>query len=72
VSWGTESLKLFDPVPLMTHFINQVQGLKPYTNTLNTILAELYSNALEHGLLGLDSSLKNSAQGFARYYALAP
>jgi hypothetical protein len=23
---GTESLKLFDPVPLMTHFINQVQG----------------------------------------------
>ncbi len=67
---GTESLKLFDPVPLMTHFINQVQGLKPYTNTLNTILAELYSNALEHGLLGLDSSLKNSAQGFARYYAL--
>lgn len=67
---GTESLKLFDPVPLMTHFINQVQGLKPYTNTLNTILAELYSNALEHGLLGLDSSLKNNAQGFARYYAL--
>jgi anti-sigma regulatory factor (Ser/Thr protein kinase) len=67
---GTESLKLFDPVPLLTHFINQIQGLKPYTNTLNTILAELYSNALEHGLLGLDSSLKNSAQGFARYYAL--
>ena len=67
---GTESLKQFDPVPLLTHFINQVPGLKPYTNTLNTILAELYSNALEHGLLGLDSSLKNSAQGFARYYAL--
>jgi hypothetical protein len=33
-------------------------------------LAELYSNALEHGLLHLDSVLKNSAQGFAKYYAL--
>ncbi len=67
---GTESLKLFDPVPFLTHFINQVPGLKPYNNTLNTILAELYSNALEHGLLGLDSSLKSSAQGFSRYYTL--
>ena len=67
---GVESLKLFDPVPLVTHLIFQVTGLKPYVNTLNTILAELYSNALEHGLLHLDSALKNSAQGFAKYYAL--
>ncbi|MCP5174374.1 MAG: fused response regulator/phosphatase [Moraxellaceae bacterium] len=67
---GVESLKSFDPVPLVTHLIFQVMGLKPYVNTLNTILAELYSNALEHGLLHLDSALKNSAQGFATYYAL--
>jgi len=67
---GVESLKLFDPVPLVTHLIFQVTGLKPYVNTLNTILAELYSNALEHGLLHLDSALKSSAQGFAKYYAL--
>ena len=67
---GVESLKLFDPVPLVTHLVFQITGLKPYINTLNTILAELYSNALEHGLLHLDSSLKNSAQGFAKYYAL--
>ncbi|HNA21115.1 MAG TPA: ATP-binding protein, partial [Agitococcus sp.] len=67
---GVESLKLFDPVPLVTHLVFQVTGLKPYINTLNTILAELYSNALEHGLLHLDSALKSSAQGFAKYYAL--
>lgn len=67
---GVESLKSFDPVPLVTHLIFQIMGLKPYVNTLNTILAELYSNALEHGLLHLDSALKNSAQGFAKYYAL--
>ena len=68
--FGTDSLRLFDPVPLLTHFLIQVPGLKPYTNTLNTILAELYSNALEHGILGLDSALKSNADGFATYYAL--
>jgi two-component sensor histidine kinase len=35
---------------------------------LYNVLSELYSNALEHGVLGLDSSLKRDATGFARYY----
>ncbi|MFV8833635.1 fused response regulator/phosphatase [Aquisalimonas sp.] len=33
-----------------------------------TVMAELYSNALEHGVLGLDSSLKTSPDGFTAYY----
>ncbi|MBF0550998.1 MAG: SpoIIE family protein phosphatase [Deltaproteobacteria bacterium] len=32
------------------------------------ILSELYNNALEHGLLGLDSRLKATAGGFYTYY----
>ena len=32
------------------------------------MLAELYSNALEHGVLGLDSALKANAEGFSEYY----
>jgi CheY-like chemotaxis protein/anti-sigma regulatory factor (Ser/Thr protein kinase) len=35
---------------------------------IRSILSELYSNALEHGLLALDSSLKEEADGFALYY----
>lgn len=35
---------------------------------LLTVLAELYSNGLEHGVLGLDSSLKTCPEGFAEYY----
>lgn len=35
---------------------------------LLTVLAELYSNCLEHGVLGLDSGLKDSPDGFAAYY----
>ncbi|MCY1412166.1 hypothetical protein D9M71_275650 [compost metagenome] len=31
-------------------------------------MSELYTNALEHGVLGLDSGLKRDAAGFTRYY----
>ncbi|MBF0510685.1 MAG: SpoIIE family protein phosphatase, partial [Deltaproteobacteria bacterium] len=32
------------------------------------VLSELYNNALEHGLLGLDSRLKATTEGFYNYY----
>ena len=35
---------------------------------LLTVLAELYSNGLEHGVLGLDSGMKDSPDGFTAYY----
>lgn len=35
-----------------------------------TIFAELISNALDHGILGLDSRLKNDYSGFAEYISL--
>lgn len=35
-----------------------------------TVFAELISNALDHGILDLDSSLKNDFAGFAEYLAL--
>lgn len=62
------SLRTFNPLPLMTHILMEVPGLRPHSGQLYTILSELYSNALEHGLLGLSSELKHSAHGFADYY----
>lgn len=35
-----------------------------------TVLAELINNALDHGILHLDSNLKNDFEGFATYLAL--
>lgn len=63
-----ESLRTFNPLPLVTHYLREIPGLKNHSGKLYTVIAELYSNALEHGLLGLSSSLKNSAEGFAHYY----
>ncbi len=33
------------------------------------LLAELFFNALDHGILGLDSALKEAPQGFSEYYS---
>lgn len=64
----TDTLKTFNPLPLITHIIMEVPGLKAHSGKLYTILSELYSNALEHGILGLSSNLKASAAGFSQYY----
>jgi len=42
--------------------------LRSHLDILFTLLSELFSNALEHGLLQLDSSLKESPDGFEEYY----
>lgn len=76
VEWGMcfevkpSSFRVFDPLPLLLNVLMEVPGLRSSSGTLYTILVELYSNALEHGILGLDSSLKTTAEGFNEYYAL--
>ncbi len=62
------TLKRFNPLPYLLQLLLEVHGLRAQSGALYSVLAELYSNALEHGVLGLDSSLKRDASGFARYY----
>lgn len=63
-----DSLKRFNPVPYLLQFLQEIHGLRPCSGVLHSVLGELYSNALEHGVLGLDSRLKQDAEGFAEYY----
>lgn len=51
-------------------FVGGIQGIELHREKIFTIISELYSNALEHGVLGLDSKLKDSADGFEEYYRL--
>ncbi|MNS21962.1 Transcriptional regulatory protein AfsQ1 [compost metagenome] len=62
------TLKRFNPLPYLLQLLLEVHGLRAQSGALYSVLAELYSNALEHGVLGLDSSLKRSATGFGHYY----
>ena len=64
------SLKEFDPLPLLLNIIDEVPGLRMHRSHLYTILSELYANALDHGVLGLESSIKQEPKGFTKYYDL--
>ena len=62
------TLKRYNPLPYLLQLLLEVRGLRTQSGALYSVLAELYSNALEHGVLGLDSRLKRDAAGFALYY----
>ncbi len=62
------TLRHHNPMPLIMHVLNETEGLNACSSQLYTIISELYSNALEHGVLALDSTLKTSGEGFGRYY----
>ncbi len=61
-------IRHFDPLPLLIQSVNDLQGFRGKGQKLYTVFSELFSNSLEHGILELDSDLKKTADGFARYY----
>lgn len=65
-----ETLRSVNPVPQLLQLLQEIHGLRPLAGQLHSVFAELYTNALEHGVLGLDSALKGDAAGFAEFYRL--
>lgn len=63
------TLGQFSPLPLLLHICMEVPGLRRKSGEIYTLLSELYSNALEHGVLGLCSDWKATPDGFGHYYA---
>jgi CheY-like chemotaxis protein len=63
-----DALRTIDPLPQLVQLLCEMQGLEEHRTRIYTILAELFSNALEHGVLRLDSKLKENPHGFAEYY----
>lgn len=62
------ALRYFDPMPALARMLIDVGGLDGHREMILTVLTELFTNALDHGLLRLDSSLKHDVAGFATYY----
>lgn len=65
---GADLMQHFDPLPLITQSLIELQGFSGRSQELFTMFSELFSNSLEHGILELDSAMKQTAEGFARYY----
>lgn len=66
---GSE-LMMQDPIPLLiSQLKNLDKKLEDHLQPLYTILTELYINALDHGILTLDSRLKSTPEGFEAYFS---
>jgi hypothetical protein len=63
------ALRVSDPVPMMLVQLQAIPGLGEHCSVLYTLLSELYSNALEHGVLRLSSSMKAGLDGLDHYLA---
>lgn len=64
---GAERLRHVDVIPILQEFMSRVDPSCAIDKSTFRVLSELFSNALEHGLLELDSSLKDEENGVASY-----
>lgn len=62
------NLRLIDPVPMVINHLQSFGISAHHRQQLYVVVTELFNNALEHGVLGLNSSLKATAEGFMAYY----
>lgn len=67
---NAKHIKSSDPVVDLVSVITNQLSLYGVHSELFTVLSELYNNALEHGVLELDSELKQSDSGFFAYFKL--
>ena len=68
--FSAQVLRTVDLVPLLVNVLMHIQAPHEHRQRIYTVLAEMCSNALEHGVLDLPSAMKQGANGFADYYAL--
>lgn len=71
-SWKLELtdklLATVNPIPIIMNQIDDIEGAGEHWHSLFTIITELFVNALDHGVLAIDSSLKDSVEGFSLYF----
>lgn len=67
LSYGAKELRYLDVVPSALGLLTQLEPVKPHQGALFLIVSELFNNALDHGLLGLDSATKSWIGGYEIY-----
>lgn len=70
ISLGADELKYVEVVPLITQIITIIHATREHQSALFLILSELFNNALDHGVLQLDSKIKQGVDGFEKYLEL--
>ncbi|OWY39712.1 hypothetical protein CEK28_06685 [Xenophilus sp. AP218F] len=70
LSFDAESLRQDLAMPTLVGWLNQLGFDGSAFRDMLRIAAELFGNALDHGILQLDSALKSQPDGYARYFSL--
>lgn len=70
ISLGKDELKYLDAVSLLTQIISKISTTVEHSSRLYVILNELFNNALDHGILQMDSTIKHGPDGFEKYLQL--
>ncbi|PCK32514.1 fused response regulator/phosphatase [Pseudoalteromonas piscicida] len=70
LSLDAKQMKTTDPVLELVDLLSKVDGISAHRSNIFLLLSEAYNNSLDHGVLGLDSEIKNKEDGFFEYYSL--
>lgn len=70
ISLGPDELKYVDAVPMFMQVIAGIHGASAHRSALFLILSELFNNALDHGILHLNSGIKQGPDGYESYIKL--
>ncbi|MEM6709506.1 MAG: ATP-binding protein [Pseudomonadota bacterium] len=62
------ALANFEPMAVLAPILRGVPELRREMTNLGLVVTELFANALDHGVLGLDSAAKNDPAGFMAYF----
>jgi hypothetical protein len=59
-----------NPIPVVIQAMVDIQGFGGHREKIFLVLTKMYSNAIEHGILELNSSIKDEDNGFLKYYEM--
>lgn len=62
------ALRHADPLPVLAPVLAGLPGIEGNRAAVHLVLTELVANAVQHGVLGLSSETRATAEGFDRFY----
>ena len=62
-------LKKMDPLPMLMQGISELEEVGGHKQAIYLVMRELYANAVEHGILRLDSRIKQQENGFEKFFS---
>lgn len=63
-----DALRRINPVPTLAGMLSASGIPEQHRDVICTLLSEMYSNAVEHGVLAMDSTIKQHEAGYVDYY----